>query len=150
MNMATASQTTSFLGITPIVAILIAAFTFFRWNRRCKIVGTARLDQINREIEALQNRILLVSTDSVPDQPILKTIGYLESLSGIEATSDSDYRLAEQDALLTLARNALTKGANAVVGLRKSHAHYDQSGSQWRISRVAYSGTAVVVNTSQS
>ncbi len=145
MNMAAASQATSFLGIMPIVAILVTAFTLFRWNRRCKIVGTARLDHLNREIEALQDRILLVSTDSVPDQPTLKTIGYLESLSGIEAASDSDYRLAEQDALLKLVRNAQAQGANAIVGLRKTHAHYDQPGSQWRVSRVLYSGTAVVV-----
>lgn len=149
MNMAAASQTISFFGIMPIMAILIAAFTFFRWNRRCKTVGTDQLDQINRDIEALQDRILLVSTDTAPDQPTLRTIGYLESLSGIEAASDSDYRLAAQDALLTLAKKALAKEANAVVGLRKTHAHYDQPGSQWRISRVVYSGTAVVVSTSQ-
>jgi len=32
------------------------------------------------------------------------------------------------------------------VGLRKSNAHYDQAGSQWRVSRVTYQGTAVVVD----
>lgn len=73
------------------------------------------------------------------------TIGYLESVSAVEAASDADYRLAETDALLNLARNALAHGANAIVGLRKTHAHYDQPGSQWRVSRVIYSGTAVVV-----
>ena len=34
--------------------------------------------------------------------------------------------------------------ANAVVGIKKINAHYDQAGSQWRVSRVAYCGTAVV------
>jgi len=86
----------------------------------------------------------------VPAQPILRTIGFVESMSAIEAASDADYRIAERDALLELARKALAKGANAIVGLRKTNAHYDQSGSQWRISRVAYSGTAVVVSTFQS
>ena len=37
------------------------------------------------------------------------------------------------------------RGANAIIGLRKTHAHYDQPGSQWRVSRVIYSGTAIVV-----
>jgi uncharacterized protein YbjQ (UPF0145 family) len=36
--------------------------------------------------------------------------------------------------------------ANAIVGLRKSNAHYEQAGSQWRMSRVTYQGTAVVVD----
>lgn len=70
---------------------------------------------------------------------------YLESTSTIEVASDADYRLAECDALLNLSRNAVDKGANAIVGLRKTHAHYDQPGSQWRVSRVIYSGTAAVV-----
>ena len=77
----------------------------------------------------------------------MKTIGFVESMSGIEATSDADYLLAEREALLALGRQALAMGANAIVGLRKTNTNYDQAGSQWRVSRVTYLGTAVVVKS---
>ncbi len=150
VSMAAATQTSSVFGWMPIVALVFAAITIYRWNRRNKVVNVDRLHQMDTELESLKLRLLLVSTDAVPAQPILRTIGFVESMSAIEAASDADYQIAERDALLELARKALAKGANAIVGLRKTNAHYDQSGSQWRISRVAYSGTAVVVSTFQS
>ena len=82
-----------------------------------------------------------------PERSIVKTIGFVESMSGIEATSDMDYLLAEREALLALGKQALAMGANAIVGLRKTNTHYDQAGSQWRVSRVTYLGTAVVVRS---
>ena len=72
-------------------------------------------------------------------------MGYIEALSEIEAASDLEYRLAEKDALLKLARKATGIGADAVVGVRKISAHYDQAGSKWRVSRVAYYGTALTL-----
>jgi uncharacterized protein YbjQ (UPF0145 family) len=70
----------------------------------------------------------------------------VEALSDTEAASDWEYRLAEKQALLGLARQGLGIGANAIVGVRKSNAHYDQAGSKWRVARVTYAGTAVVVD----
>ena len=80
----------------------------------------------------------------LPGCRVVKTIGYVESLSETEAGSDWEYRIAEKEALLGLAQKAVGIGANAVVGIKKINAHYDQAGSQWRVSRVAYCGTAVV------
>ena len=145
MSPAAATQTSSFFGWMPIVAFVLAGLTLYRWNRRNKTADHRRMDRMLSDLEAIKHQVLLVSTDQPPSKAVIRMLGYLESVSTVEVASDADYRLAECDALLTLARNALAKGANAIVGLRKTHAHYDQPGSQWRVSRVIYSGTAAVV-----
>lgn len=145
MSLAAATQTSSFFGWMPIVAFVLAGLTLYRWNRRNTTADHRRMDRMLSDLEAIKHQVLLVSTDQPPSKAVIRMLGYLESVSTVEVASDADYRLAECDALLTLARNALAKGANAIVGLRKTHAHYDQPGSQWRVSRVIYSGTAAVV-----
>jgi hypothetical protein len=145
MSPAAASHTSSFFGLMPMVAFVLVGLTLYRWNRRNKTVNHRRMDQMLSDLETIKRQVLLVSTDLPPSRTAIRTIGYLESVSAVEAASDADYRLAECDALLSLARNARAQGANAIVGLRKAHAHYDQPGSQWRVSRVIYSGTAVTI-----
>ena len=145
MNMAAATQASNFFGWMPIVACVLAGLTLYRWSRRNKAVDQRRMDRMLSDLEAIKHQVLLVSTDQPPSKAVTRTIGYLEFVSTVEVASDADYRLAECDALLNLARNAVAQGANAIVGLRKTHAHYDQPGSQWRVSRVIYSGTATVV-----
>ncbi len=141
---AAATQTSNLLGALPLLALLLIAVALFRWNRKSKTTAAPRLAQLEHELDSIRNRILLVTIDNVPGQRIVKTIGYVEALSETEAASDWEYRIAEKDALLRLAQKALGIGANSVVGVRKINAHYDQAGSQWRVSRVAYCGTAVV------
>ena len=115
-----------------------------RWNRRSKAAAIPRIAQLERELDLIKSQILLVTTDMLPGCRVVKMIGYVESLSETEAGSDWEYRIAEKEALLGLAQKAVGIGANAVVGIKKINAHYDQAGSQWRVSRVAYCGTAVV------
>ena len=145
MSLAAATQTSSFFGWMPIVAFVLAGLTLYQWNRRNKTADHRRMDRMLSDLEAIKHQVLLVSTDQPPSKVVIRMLGYLESVSTVEVASDADYRLAECDALLNLARNAVAQGANAIVGLRKTHAHYDQPGSQWRVSRVIYSGTAAVV-----
>lgn len=139
---AATTQTSSLLGALPLFAFLLAAVALLRWNRRSKT--GIKPHQFERELNLIRSQILLVTTDNVPGFKIAKTLGYVEALSPIEAASDWEYRLAEKDALLRLAKKARGIGANAVVGIRKTNAHYDQAGSQWRVSRVTYCGTAVI------
>ena len=145
MSLAAATQTSSFFGWMPIVAFVLAGLTLYQWNRRNKTADHRRMDRMLSDLEGIKHQVLLVSTDQPPSKVVIRMLGYLESVSTVEVASDADYRLAECDALLNLARNAVAQGANAIVGLRKTHAHYDQPGSQWRVSRVIYSGTAAVV-----
>lgn len=144
MTIAAATQTSSLLGALPLFALLLAGIALLRWNRKSKAITEPQIERLEHELDAIRKQILLVTTNDVPGGRIVKTIGYVEALSATEAASDWEYRLAEKDALLRLAQKARGIGANAVVGIRKINAHYDQAGSQWRVSRVAYCGTAVI------
>jgi uncharacterized protein YbjQ (UPF0145 family) len=142
-----AVQTYSLMTWLPLAAILLAVSILIKWGRQNRHRDTKRLNQLDTALASIREQLFLVSTESVPERSIVKTIGFVESMSGIEATSDADYLLAEREALLELGRQALAMGANAIVGLRKTNTHYDQAGSQWRVSRVTYLGTAVVVKS---
>lgn len=144
MTINAATQSSSLFGALPLFALLLAGVALLRWNRRSKASVEPQLDQLEHDLDLIRGQILLITTDNVPDRRIVKTIGYVEDISEIEAASDWEYRIAEKDALLRMARKAKNMGANAVIGIRKINAHYDQAGSQWRVSRVAYCGTAVV------
>jgi uncharacterized protein YbjQ (UPF0145 family) len=146
MTIAAATPPSAIFSTLPLLALLLVIIAMFRWNRRSKATTKRQLDQLEREFKVIRNEILLVTTNSVPGERTVRTIGYVEALSDAEAASDWEYRLAEKQALLDLARQGLAMGANVIVGLRKSNAHYDQAGSQWRVSRVTYQGTAVVVD----
>lgn len=143
MNMSAATHASPLFGALPLMALLLAGFALILWNRRDKASTEKKIAQIDQELDLIRNQILLVSTGELPNGSIVKTIGYIEAISDMEAASAWEYRLAEKDALLKLAQTALGKGANAVVGIRKFNAHYDQAGSKWCVSRVAYCGTAV-------
>ncbi len=144
MTIAAATQSSSLLGVLPLFALLLAGAALIRWNRRSRTTAVPQIAQLERELDLIKNQILLVTTDDLPGIGIAKTLGYIEALSPTEAASDWEYRLAEKDALLKLAQKARSIGANAVVGVRKTNAHYDQAGSQWQVSRVMYCGTAVI------
>ena len=147
MTIAAATDSGGLLGALPLFAVFLAGVALFRWTRKSKSMTEPKLAKLERELDLIRNQILLVTTDNLPGIRIAKTLGYLEALSPMEAASDWEYRLAEKDALLGLAQKARDIGANAVVGVRKTNAHYDQAGSQWRVSRVTYCGTAVIRET---
>jgi uncharacterized protein YbjQ (UPF0145 family) len=134
-----AVQTSNLMAWLPLAVMLLAISILIKWGRQNRHRDIQRLNQLDTALTSIREQLFLVSTESVPERSIVKTIGFVESMSGIEATSDADYLLAE--------RQALAMGANAIVGLRKTNTHYDQAGSQWRVSRVTYLGTAVVVKS---
>lgn len=145
MSMSAATQSSAALGWIPILATIFATYIMYKWLKRIRGIDVMRMKKLDADIDDIKQHLLLVTTESVPGHPIIKTLGYHEAMSPIEAGSDSDYRIAEREALLAFARLVVAHGANAAIGLRKTNAHYDQAGSQWRISRVSYSGTAVVI-----
>ncbi len=146
MPIAAATPTSNVFWFLPLLGLLLIGVEMFRWSRRAKPTTTRRLEEVERELATVRSQIMLVTTSAVPGGRTVRTLGYVEALSDTEAASDWEYRLAEKQALLGLARQGLGIGANAIVGVRKSNAHYDQAGSKWRVTRVTYAGTAVVVN----
>lgn len=145
--MSAASHASNLFGTLPLMAFLLAVFAFLVWNRRDKASTEKKIAKIDQELDLIRNQITLVTTDGFSEGRILKTFGYIESTSDMEASSGWEYRLAEKEAMLKLAQTALSLGANAVVGVIKINVGYDQAGSRWHISRVAYCGTAVVKAT---
>lgn len=73
----------------------------------------------------------------------VKALGLVRGISDTEATTKRDFRLAEQEALLLMLKQAHDMGANAVVGVRLTTGTYEANGSQWQVSRPVYTGTAV-------
>jgi hypothetical protein len=139
-----AVQTSSLMTWLPILALVMATAIMMKWQRTHRRLDTSRIAQLDASLVAIRKQVVMVSTTALPGKKTLKTIGFLESTSDIEVSSDGDYRIAEKDALLALGEQALSLGANTIIGLRKSHSHYDQAGSKWRVVRVTYSGTAVI------
>jgi uncharacterized protein YbjQ (UPF0145 family) len=84
-----------------------------------------------------------VFTYPLPDGKIKETLGMVRGISETEASSGQELRLAEQEALLLMLKQAHDRGANAVVGVSLTTSTYETSGSQWQVSRPVYIGTAV-------
>ncbi|WP_200248502.1 heavy metal-binding domain-containing protein [Thiococcus pfennigii] len=84
-----------------------------------------------------------VFTYPLPDGKIKETLGIVRGISETEAGSRQEFRLAEQEALLLMLKQAYDRGANAVVGVRLTTGTYETSGSQWQVARPVYIGTAV-------
>ncbi len=143
-NMSAASHASNLFGTLPLLALLLAGFAFLVWNRRDKASTEKRIAKLDQDLDSIRNQITLVTTDGFSGGKTLKTFGYIESTSDIEATSAWEYRLAEKEAILKLANSALSIGANALIGIRKINANYAQAGSRWRVARVSYCGTAIL------
>lgn len=84
-----------------------------------------------------------VFTYSLPAERVKDTLGIVRGVSDTEASSSRDFRLAEQEALLLMLKQAYDMGANAVVGVTLTTGTYETNGSKWQVSRPVYTGTAV-------
>lgn len=99
MTIAAATHTNGLFGVLPLFALLLAGAALLRWNRRSKASVEPQLDQLEHDLDLIKTQILLVTTDILPGCRVVKTIGYVESLSETEAASDWEYRIAEKEAL---------------------------------------------------
>lgn len=84
-----------------------------------------------------------VFTYSIPTHEVKETLGLVRGVSDTEASSSRDFRLAEQEALLLMLKQAYDMGANAVVGVTLTTGTYETNGSQWQVATPVYTGTAV-------
>jgi uncharacterized protein YbjQ (UPF0145 family) len=131
-----------------VVAAIEAAFrTVRRRVRRAVEVGTLyRAEDFPRILADALKRAqaeVTVFTYTLPAGQVKRTFGLVRGISDTEATSKRDFRLAEQEALLLMLKQAYDMGANAVVGVRLTTGTYEADGSRWQVSRPVYTGTAV-------
>ena len=145
-------------GVTPggvllavlVVAIIEAAFRGIRGRVRLAVAGGRlyRAEDFPRILADALKRAqaeVTVFTYALPTGQVKKTFGLVRGISDTEATTKRDFRLAEQEALLLMLKQAHDLGANAVVGVRLTTGTYEANGSQWQVSRPVYTGTAVCI-----
>ena len=103
------------------------------------------LDEIEKEIQVLKERILVVTSNSLPDRVIKGALGNVTGISATAASTDRGFRKAEKEALADIMRQGIQIGANAIIDLKMTTGSYEQQGSKWIVSKVVYYGTAVMV-----
>ena len=131
-----------------VVAIIEAAFRGIRGRVRQAVAGGRlyRAEDFPRILADALKRAqaeVTVFTYALPPSDVKRTLGLVRGISDTEATTKRDFRLAEQEALLLMLKQAHDLGANAVVGVRLTTGTYEANGSQWQVSRPIYTGTAV-------
>jgi uncharacterized protein YbjQ (UPF0145 family) len=131
-----------------VVAIIEAAFRGVRQRVRRAVAGGRlyRAEDFPRILADALKRAqaeVTVFTYALPSSDVKRTLGLVRGISDTEATTKRDFRLAEQEALLLMLKQAHDMGANAVVGVRLTTGTYEANGSQWQVSRPVYTGTAV-------
>ena len=119
--------------------LFVALIVFSLFGRSNK---TAELDA---EIKNLRERIIVVTSNSLPDREIKGALGNVTGISETGAATDRGFRKAEKEALADIMRQGIQMGANAIVDLKMTTGSYEQQGSQWMVSKVVYYGTAVRV-----
>jgi uncharacterized protein YbjQ (UPF0145 family) len=124
-----------FLLIAVILGIFLLASLFFRKR--------SSLDELDKNIQELRERIIVVTSNSLPDREIKSALGNVTSISATAASTDRGFRKAEKEALADIMRQGIHMGANAIIDLKMTTGSYEQQGSQWMVAKVVYYGTAV-------
>ena len=97
------------------------------------------------ELEELSKEVLVVTSSSIQDQKIIKTLGSVSGTSNMAATSEEESEAAEKEAMVSLMKNAIAMGANGVIDLKITTSTYKQQGNEWIVSKIFYIGTAVTI-----
>jgi uncharacterized protein YbjQ (UPF0145 family) len=120
-----------------VLGILLLASIIFRKR--------TSLDKIEKDIQGLRERIIVVTSNNLPDREIKGALGNVTGISATAASTDRGFRKAEKEALVDIMRQGIHMGANAIINLRMTTGSYEEQGSKWVVSKVVYYGTAVKV-----
>lgn len=123
--------------ISVILGILLLASPIFRKR--------TSLDELEKDIQGLRKRIIVVTSNSLPNREIKGALGNVTGISATAASTDRGFRKAEKEALADIMRRGIDMGANAIIDLKMTTGSYEQQGSKWVVSKVVYYGTAVRV-----
>jgi len=124
-----------------IIAGVIVLMIFGTFGRRKK--AAIKAEKVNKQIQDLRQRILIVTSSTIPGKEIKDVIGSVTGVSKIAASTDAEFRLAEKEALLDIMNQAINLGANSIIDLKMTTGSYQQQGSKWMVSKATYTGTAV-------
>lgn len=132
--------------VSAFIALFWPVIHSYRLKRR-------RID-LDKEIQIYQNRITVVTSDSISGRVTEQVLGSLTGTSQIPASNDEERKLAEREAMHSLIKQAVQMGANAVIGLNMTTESYQFTEPRkflvfpavtWTATKVIYAGTAVKV-----
>ncbi len=135
--------------IFTVVALLGFAWPFLHSYRLKR-----RRINLDEEIQLLQNRIAVVTSDSISGRVTEQVLGSVTGTSQIPASNDEERKLAEREAMHSLIKQAFQMGANAVVDLNMTTESFEFTEPKkflvfpavtWTATKVIYAGTAVKV-----
>lgn len=139
--------------VAAIIFVVIALFGLawpFLHTYRLK----RRRINLDKEIQYFQNRITVVTLDSISGRATEQVLGSVTGTSQIPASNDEERQLAEREAMHSLIKQALRMGANAVVDLNMTTESFEFTDPKkflvfpavtWTATKVVYAGTAVKV-----
>ncbi len=105
------------------------------------IINTRRLEELDKEIQNLKRRILIVTSGSILPKEIKEVKGTVVGISNIAASNSLEFELTEKEALLDIMTKALELGVNCIIDLKMTTSSYGDEKSI--VSKVMYTGTAV-------
>ena len=111
--------------------------------RAQKRTALERAQSCNDEIDRLKSKIIVTTTQSVPGKEITAVLGPVKGTSPLEALSSEECDAAEQEAMLSLIKNAMAMGADAVVNAQLHTSSFEVQGSKWMKAKYLWTGTAV-------
>ena len=130
-----------FVPLFIIFVVGVIIYSIFMKPKRVKQSGTAIEEKLNQ----LRREITVVASSAIPGRNIARVFGNVTGISDTQATSNDEFALAEKEAMFNLIGEAKKLGANAIVDMKLNTGTYQQTGSQWQVSQVVYTGTAVQI-----
>lgn len=130
-----------FVPLFMIFVVGVIAYSIFIKPKMVKQSGTA----IEGKLNQLRREITVVASSGIPGRNIAKVFGNVTGISDTQATSKDEFALAEKEAMFNLISEAKKLGANAIVDMKLNTGTYQQTGSQWQVSQVVYTGTSVQI-----
>ena len=133
-----------FFGIFILFIFIIPLLKMISRQKQRKVEAETKRSEITEELNNFKKDILVVSSPDIPGKTIKNILGLVRGISG-QATTEAEFNRAEAEALKNMINNAVSIGANAIIGVKLTIGAYDQQGSKWQSAQAVYIGTAVVI-----
>ncbi len=128
------------MGAIFIIIIVAVIVTIIVTSHKASV---SKREEAELQLGALRDRILVVTSGDIAGKTIREVKGVVMGTSKQAASTDSEFRLAENQAMIEMMERALGLGANAITDLKITTGSYEHQGSKWMVSKVTCYGTAV-------
>ncbi len=108
--------------------------------------GKTKYEKISEANEALK-RYSDIQFLTVENLSNIKTyLNIVNGFSDSHSYKTEEFELLELEARLEILKNAKSLGANAIIGVKLNPISFQAGGSQWMMTSLSYTGTAVILN----